>query len=64
MVPNIKLENHMEGPRYLKNVLGNDISYLSIWSFMSHGCFTATNMSKFNEKRELRVWFKKVNMGT
>ena len=53
-------ENHMDGPRYLKIVLGYVIIYLSIWYFMSHACFTARNMLKCKEKRELRVLFKAV----
>ena len=43
----IQFENHIDGPRYLKNILGYDINYLSIWSFMSHGFFTAGSMLKF-----------------
>ena len=36
------------------------INYLSIYSFMSHGGFTARNMLKCKEKKELRVSFKTV----
>ena len=54
----IRFENHMDRPRYLKKNLGYLIIYLSIWYFMSHGCFTARNMLKCKEKRELRVLFK------
>jgi hypothetical protein len=43
----IRFENHMDGPKYLNFFLGYDIKYLSIWSFMSHGCFTARSMLKF-----------------
>ena len=50
----------MDGPRYLKKKMGYFIIYLSIWYFMSHGCFTARNMLKCKEKRELRVLFKTV----
>ena len=53
-------DNPMDRTRYLKNVLGYFIIYLTIWSFMSHGCFTARNMLKCKEKRELRVLFKTV----
>ena len=51
----IRFEKHMDGPRYLKFFLGYLIIYLSIWYFMSHGCFTARIMLKCKEKRELRV---------
>ena len=42
----IQFENHMDGPGYLKNVLGYPIKYLSIWYFICHGCFTAGSMLK------------------
>ena len=42
----IRFENHMDGPKYLNFLGGCDIKYLSIWSFMSHGCFTARSMLK------------------
>ena len=57
---NNNFENHMDRPRYLKKNLGYFTTYLSIWSFMSHGRFTARNMLKYKEKRELRVLFKTV----
>ena len=50
----------MDKPRYLKIFLGYLIIYLSIYSFMSHGGFSARNMLKCKEKRELRVLFKTV----
>ena len=56
----IRFEKHMDGPRYLNFFLGYLIIYLSIWYSMSHGCFTARNMLKCKEKRELRVLFKTV----
>ena len=40
----IRFENHMDGPRYLKFILGYPIKYLSIWYFISHDCFTARRM--------------------
>ena len=43
----IRFENHMDGPRYLKKILGYAIKYLSIWYFISHGCFTARSVLKF-----------------
>ena len=43
----IRFENHMDRPRNLKIFLGYLIIYLSIWYFMSHGCFTARNMLEF-----------------
>ena len=43
----IRFENHMDGPRYLKKNLGYAIRYLSIWYFISHGCFTARSVLKF-----------------
>ena len=42
----IRFENHMDGPRYLKIILGYANKYLSIWYFISHGCFTAGSMLK------------------
>ena len=42
----IRFENHMDGPGCLKFFLGYPIKYLSIWYFMSHGCFTARSVSK------------------
>jgi hypothetical protein len=43
----IRFENHMDRPRYLKKKLGYPIKYLSIWYFISHGCFTARSVLKF-----------------
>ena len=43
----IRFENHMDGLRYLKKNLGYAIKYLSIWYFISHGCFTAGSVLKF-----------------
>ena len=43
----IRFENHMDRPRYLKKNLGYPIKYLSIWYFISHGCFTARSVLKF-----------------
>ena len=43
----IRFENHMDGPRYLKKFLGYAIKYLSIWCFISHGCFIAGSVLKF-----------------
>ena len=43
----IRFENHMDGPRYLKKFLGYAIKYLSIWYFISYGCFTARSVLKF-----------------
>ena len=48
----------MEKINFQKKILGYFIIYLSIWSFMSHGCFTARSMLKCKENRELRVLFK------
>ena len=42
----IRFENHMDGPGYLKKILGYPIKYLSIWYFISHGCFIARSMLK------------------
>jgi hypothetical protein len=42
----IQFKNHMDGPRYLKKNLGYAIKYLSIWYFMSNGCFTAGSVLK------------------
>ena len=46
IIPFIRFKNHMDGPRYLKKKLGYIINNLSIWSFMSDGCYTARNRSK------------------
>ena len=43
----IRFENHMDGPGYLNFFLEYPIKYLSIWYFMSHGCFTARSVLKF-----------------
>ena len=43
----IQFENHMDGPRYLKKILGYANKYLSIWYFISHGCFIARSVLKF-----------------
>ena len=40
----IRFENHMDGPGYLKFFLGYPIKYLSIWYFISHGCFTTRSV--------------------
>ena len=42
----IRIENHMDWPRYLKKNLGYDIDYLSIWYSIGYGCFTARSMLK------------------
>ena len=60
IIPFIRIENHMDGPRYPRIFLEYVILYLSIWSLMSHACFIARNMLKCKEKRELRVWSKTV----
>ncbi len=40
----IRFENHMDGPGYLNFFLGYPMKYLSIWSFMSDGSFTASRV--------------------
>ena len=47
IIQSIRFENYMDGPRYLKLFLGYAIKYLSIWYFISHGCFTARNVLQF-----------------
>ena len=42
----IRFENHMDGPGYLKKILGYPIKYLSIWYFITYGCFTTRSMLK------------------
>ena len=48
IIPFIRFENHNDGPRYLELMGGYFNNYLSICSFISHGCFTAGNMLKQN----------------